>query len=126
MMAPYAVTKGAAIALAEILRVELKGTSIKPSLLIPGPVRTPFRETSQRHSTVQYDPQAEIDLQRQLDSIGINPDDVATFVLERIYKGAFYIFTHCGHRAAINDQFKELLTASDIGIAALRATSADK
>lgn len=90
---PYLVSKAAVVALAEALRLELAGTSIRTSVLLPGAVRTSLPETSQRAAPVEMTPQLLRDMHSVVDA-GLEPADVARHALTRIADGAFYVFTH--------------------------------
>ena len=113
-LGPYTASKAAVIALAETLRAELGGSSIGVSVLIPAAVRTDFSATSARLAPADFrDDRAkqvfgEIgDMLRQ----GLDPIDVASFVLKRIAEGAFYICTHPNFRDRIATRQRELLAA---------------
>jgi NADP-dependent 3-hydroxy acid dehydrogenase YdfG len=113
-LAPYAITKSALVALAESLRTELKGSRLGVSVLIPAAVKTEFSETSSRLAPKDFgNAQAEQVFNDIADVLrhGIAPKDVATFVLQRIADGAFYICTHPDAREAIAARQRELLAA---------------
>jgi len=113
-MAPYAVTKAGLVALAENLRTELKGTSLGVSVLLPAAVRTSFSETSQRLAPADFQNGQSAQIFQGIGNMlqhGIEPRDVANFVLKRIADGAFYIFTHPDFRDEIAARKNELVSA---------------
>lgn len=113
-MAPYAATKAGLVALAENLRVELKGTSLGVSVLLPAAVNTSFSQTSARLAPADFQNEEAAAVYKEIGDIlknGIAPNDVARFVLDRIEAGAFYIFTHPDFRDIIAGHQTELLAA---------------
>ena len=113
-LAPYSVSKAAAIALAETLRSELAATPIRPSVLIPAAVRTDFSATSNRHAPAEWDPQERaraLEHVRNMLDGGLDPLEVGRFVVAQMLRGAFYIFTHADFRAGIAARQAELLSA---------------
>jgi len=93
LMAPYSVTKFAAVALTESLHAELAmiGAPVKVSLLAPGPVKTgifdnPFGDIR--------NPAAErfvADLRHMLDTYGLEPGPFADKVFDALADGLFWI-----------------------------------
>jgi NAD(P)-dependent dehydrogenase (short-subunit alcohol dehydrogenase family) len=113
-LGPYSTTKAAAIALAETLRAELAATPIVPSVLIPAAVRTDFSATSNRHAPAEWDADERarsLEHVRHMLDGGLDPLDVGHFVVARMLRGAFYIFTHADFRAGIAARQAELLSA---------------
>jgi NAD(P)-dependent dehydrogenase (short-subunit alcohol dehydrogenase family) len=113
-LAPYASSKAAVIALAETLRAELAGTSIGVSVLIPAAVRTDFSATSARLAPTDFKDGRAAQVFDEISQVlqqGVDPADVAAFVLQRIAAGAFYIFTHPDFRQQIAARQRELLGA---------------
>jgi NAD(P)-dependent dehydrogenase (short-subunit alcohol dehydrogenase family) len=90
LMAPYSVTKFAAVAFTECLAGELKwlGTQIEVSLLAPGPVKSGiFREPA---TTMSADFRTMI--VDMLETNGLTPDDFAPRVFAAIDRGDYWIF----------------------------------
>ena len=90
---PYGVTKAAVVALAESLRIELAGTRVGCSVLLPGKIRTALPETSKRSAPLKLSPTL-VDAMTSFLADGLDPNDVAAYALDRVRAGAFYIFTH--------------------------------
>lgn len=90
---PYIATKAAVVAIAETLRLELADSPIRVSVLLPGAVHTDLPQTSARSAPVTMEREV-LDAMNGFLATGLEPGDVATFALDRIAAGAFYIFTH--------------------------------
>ena len=114
---PYGVTKAAAVALGETLSAELADTAIGVSVLLPGPVRTSFAATSERHSGATGDPQFWGKVTEYLDRNGLEPDALAEFTLDRIEVGALYIISHSGVRDVVMARGAALAAACEIALA---------
>jgi NADP-dependent 3-hydroxy acid dehydrogenase YdfG len=114
---PYGVTKAAVLALGEILNVELNDTAVGVSVLMPGPVRTGFAASSERHSGGTDNPQFWGMVTEYLDKSGLEPDALAEFSLDRIEAGALYIISHSGVRDEVMARGVALAAASEIVLA---------
>jgi len=110
---PYIISKSAAVALAETLRIELAESPVRASVLLPGPVRTDLPRTSANASPVPMDEQI-IDIMENFLATGLDPEAVGAFALDRVAAGAFYIFTHRQKDAEILSRHAEMAAAMAI------------
>ena len=121
--APYICSKAAVVALAETLRIELAETRIGLSVLLPGPVRTDLPRTSSSASPVPMD-EGIIDLMSNFLATGLDPEDVASFALDRVAAEAFYIFTHRQRDEEISARHAEIAAALAVTLEGGRAREA--
>ena len=107
---PYIVSKAAVVALAECLRMELANSPIQIAVLLPGSVRTDLAETSARSAPIALNARL-VDDMRNFLAAGMDPQVVASYALERMDAGAFYIFTHRQVDDEIERRLKEMSAA---------------
>ncbi|WP_249137637.1 SDR family NAD(P)-dependent oxidoreductase [Bradyrhizobium tropiciagri] len=121
-LSPYSATKFAVVSLSEGLAMQLKPLGIGVSVLCPSYVRTRIGESG-RNRPEQYGPRRQLDpaspmaaivaeIARRLEA-GLDPATVAAQVLAAIRDDQFYIFTHPGMRAEVEDRFSAILAAMD-------------
>ncbi|AGH48261.1 short-chain dehydrogenase/reductase SDR [Sphingomonas sp. MM-1] len=93
LMAPYSVTKFAAVALTESLHAELAmlGAPVRVSLLAPGPVKTAIFENPFGGAVNPATQRFVDELRHMLDSYGLEPGPFADKVYEAIAAGEFWI-----------------------------------
>lgn len=121
-VSPYSASKFAVVSLSEGLSAQLKPLGIGVSVLCPSYVRTRIGESG-RNRPEQYGPPRQhapdspaaaliAEIARRLEA-GLDPSLVATQVLAAIRDDQFYIFTHPGMRAEVEDRFAAILAAMD-------------
>jgi NAD(P)-dependent dehydrogenase (short-subunit alcohol dehydrogenase family) len=119
---PYAASKFAVVAMSEGLAAQLKPHRIGVSVLCPSFVRTGIGESG-RNRPERYGPARAPDpaspaaamvaeIKRMIDA-GLAPDYVAGRVLDAIRADEFYVFTHPGMRAEVEERFAAILAAMD-------------
>ncbi|MGF6432502.1 MULTISPECIES: SDR family NAD(P)-dependent oxidoreductase [Bradyrhizobium] len=121
-LSPYSATKFAVVSLSEGLAMQLRPLGIGVSVLCPSFVRTRIGESG-RNRPEQYGPTRQLDpaspmaavvaeIARRLEA-GLDPASVAGQVLAAIRDDQFYIFTHPGMRAEVEQRFSAILAAMD-------------
>ncbi|MCP1833941.1 NAD(P)-dependent dehydrogenase (short-subunit alcohol dehydrogenase family) [Bradyrhizobium sp. USDA 4532] len=121
-LSPYSATKFAVVSLSEGLAMQLRPLGIGVSVLCPSFVRTRIGESG-RNRPEQYGPTRQFDpaspmaavvaeIARRLEA-GLDPASVAGHVLAAIRDDQFYIFTHPGMRAEVEQRFSAILAAMD-------------
>ncbi len=121
-LSPYSATKFAVVSISEGLAMQIKPLGIGVSVLCPSYVRTRIGESG-RNRPEQYgppnrdapdSPAAAIvaEIARRLEA-GLDPAVVAAQVLAAIRDDQFYIFTHPGMRAEVEERFSAILAAMD-------------
>ncbi len=97
----YAATKAGVVGLMESLRVELSGTAVGTSVLLPGLVRTniasglrPPDDAGERSDAAPP----------EMDS-AMSPDHVGELVVAGVERGDFYLFTHSEHGPLLERRF---------------------
>ncbi|MGY2805374.1 SDR family NAD(P)-dependent oxidoreductase [Bradyrhizobium sp. USDA 4506] len=121
-LSPYSATKFAVVSLSEGLAMQLRPLGIGVSVLCPSFVRTRIGESG-RNRGEQYGPTRPLDpaspmaavvaeIARRLEA-GLDPASVAGHVLAAIRDDQFYIFTHPGMRAEVEQRFSAILAAMD-------------
>jgi NAD(P)-dependent dehydrogenase (short-subunit alcohol dehydrogenase family) len=121
-LSPYSATKFAVVSLSEGLAMQLRPLGIGVSVLCPSFVRTRIGESG-RNRGEQYGPARQLDpaspmaavvaeIARRLEA-GLDPASVAGQVLAAIRDDQFYIFTHPGMRAEVEQRFSAILAAMD-------------
>lgn len=116
----YSTSKFAVVGLTESLRQDLAETNIGVSLLCPGWVNTNILE-SERNRPDQFGTEDEhanaaalehTELMKTMaTSTGIEPDEVARYVVDGIKKNQFYLFPHPELKASAVARSEELLSA---------------
>ena len=120
-LGPYAVSKVAVVSLSETLRAELAmaGAPIGVSVLCPGFTNTNVME-GERNRPAQLGTEARTDeAQGFVDLIqgsfgtdeGKEPDDVAAQVIDAVHHDRFWVVSHAGLDAMIEDRFAGILDA---------------
>ena len=120
-LGPYAVSKVAVVSLSETLRAELAmaGAPIGVSVLCPGFTNTNVME-GERNRPAQLGAEARTDdAQQFVDFIkgsfetvdGKEPDDVAAQVIDAVHHDRFWVVSHAGLEAMIEDRFAGILDA---------------
>ncbi|MDB5972471.1 MAG: short-chain dehydrogenase [Hydrocarboniphaga sp.] len=111
--ASYVASKAGMLALSEALRLELRGSAIGVSVLLPAQVRTRLFETSSQ----QLAPQDADAMSRRaaarhrLEYEGMEPLEVGRQVLDAIRENRFYVFTHPQLGAAVEQRFGAMIEA---------------
>jgi len=121
-MGAYTTSKYAVMGYGETLRLELADENIGVSILFPAGMATRHLESSQKARPAELGPselrREDIDAMMQSRKIDLG-DHVATaehatrHLLRELAENRRYIITHGDCRAAINDNFQELLAAQD-------------
>lgn len=106
-LGPYGVTKAGAVMLAEILREELKGSSLNASVMCPSAVRTDLPNNVNRRVPGAWTETALANSKPSMDA-GLDPVDVGRFTLARIKDGDLYIFTHNVGEEVIRTRSEEM------------------
>ncbi len=118
-LAPYNVTKHAVVTLSETLYAELRaaGSRVGVSVLCPGFVKTRIFE-SERHRPDDWQRPADADpeqaklreiLQAEAMRGAMAPEQVAERVLDAIRSERFYLHTHEGSPAAVEQRMRAIL-----------------
>ena len=107
----YSASKAAIVAIAEALREECAGSAIGVSVLCPGLVSTQLIEgnAEQGPSGVclgEHEPELERAMRLALDS-----NSVGRLVVQGIYQGKFWLFTHPELKDALESRFSEITLA---------------
>ena len=108
----YGTSKFALVALSEALALDLRGSGVGVSVILPAAVSTEFYEHS---AELRGDlggpnlfPAASPDT-----LAGMTPDEVAARMIDGVKAGRFFIATHPSSRAAIEARHAELMAAYD-------------
>jgi NAD(P)-dependent dehydrogenase (short-subunit alcohol dehydrogenase family) len=116
-MGPYSASKFAVVGLSETLALELAGTSIGVSVILPAFVRTRIADcTRNRPSRYGAPPDVPAAAKEQLAALvrtGIDPREIARRVLVAVRDEDLYIVTHPEYRAAVEERFNKILAAHD-------------
>ncbi|UFX42667.1 SDR family NAD(P)-dependent oxidoreductase [Bradyrhizobium sp. 41S5] len=121
-VSPYSATKFAVVSLSEGLSAQLAPLGIGVSVLCPSYVRTRIGESGRNRPEHygpprQYDPASPAaamiaEIGRRLEA-GLDPAVVAARVVRAIHDDQFYVFSHPGMRAEVEDRFAAILAAMD-------------
>lgn len=119
---PYGASKFAVVSMSEGLAAQLAPHGIGVSVLCPSFVRTRIGESGRNRpgrygQSLPLDPASPAaamvaEIARQIEA-GLDPDSVATRVLDAIRDNELYIFTHSGMRAEVEARFAAILAAMD-------------
>jgi NAD(P)-dependent dehydrogenase (short-subunit alcohol dehydrogenase family) len=111
----YAMTKYAVVAASEALALDLEDSNLGVSVLCPALVATTLHESSQRRPARLGGPYQRpgADAAKAWQSAGLSPDDVGKRVLDAVARSEFFIFTHEGPRAWIEERHERLLAGFD-------------
>jgi NAD(P)-dependent dehydrogenase (short-subunit alcohol dehydrogenase family) len=114
VLGAYSVTKHAVVALSEALYYDLAatGSAVGVSVLCPGWVRTNIASSQRQPRGARWDPQRAAMgqlLARQI-AAGMDPAEVAGFVVEAIQTGRFYVITDSDRWAeGVKTRFGDIL-----------------
>jgi NAD(P)-dependent dehydrogenase (short-subunit alcohol dehydrogenase family) len=119
---PYGASKFAVVGMSEGLALRLRPLGIGVSVLCPSFVRTRIGESG-RNRPERYGAARTLDpnsasaalvaeIGRRIEA-GLEPADVAAKVLAAIRDDEFYVFTHPGMRAEVEQRFAAILAAMD-------------
>jgi short-subunit dehydrogenase len=109
---PYTASKHAALAISESLRLQLQGTPIGVSVLLPGPVRTNMMARARAHATRAGLALPPPDVASR--SVGgqvnyLEPADIAEIVAQGVRDKRFYLFTHPDSRRRVSERYERVL-----------------
>jgi NAD(P)-dependent dehydrogenase (short-subunit alcohol dehydrogenase family) len=112
---PYVASKFAVVGMSEGLASELKPLGIGVTVLCPGFVRTRIAEAGRNRSARYGAHVASLHSAAvaELVRAGMDPQAVATRVLDAIRDEELYAFTHAEYRDAVGERFRAILTAYD-------------
>jgi len=112
----YAATKFAVVAISESLQQELEGSGIGVSLLCPAAVDTAIYESTTRRPARfggPFVPPGGVPSRAELLPGALPPDTVGERVLHAIRTNEFFIFTHEGPRAWLEERHRRLMDGFD-------------
>jgi len=110
---PYSATKFAVVALSEGWAVQLAPEGINVAILCPGFVKTHFSKSA-RTRQAKFGGPAEFPQASARQAIpAIEPERVGERVLEAVYAGERYIFTHPDMRGLVQDRFARIMRGFD-------------
>lgn len=106
LVSAYGASKAAALALAQSVRMELAGSPIGISVLLPGLVKTEIAETMRRHAPVSDE--TTFAYMKTAPGPARDPLDIGNTALDAIAAGNFYIFTHPEHADIARTALREI------------------
>jgi NAD(P)-dependent dehydrogenase (short-subunit alcohol dehydrogenase family) len=109
----YATTKYAVMAISESLEHELTGTPIGVSVLCPAAVDTSIYDSAKRRPARFGGPTAPPDIKAEMLPDALPPDVIGERVVHAIRTKEFFVFTHEGPRAWIEERHRRLLDGFD-------------
>jgi NAD(P)-dependent dehydrogenase (short-subunit alcohol dehydrogenase family) len=113
---PHNAAKAGVVSLSQTLAAELAGTAIGVSVVLPGFVCTRAAE-SRRNRPERYGRPTETPAgptnHAAFIRTGIDPREVAPYVMRAIRDNDLYVFTHPEYRDAIEEHFRNVLAAHD-------------
>lgn len=108
----YAATKSALVSYSEALRIDLEGSGIGVSVVLPGAVASDFYLTSAQHrgdlGGTNLFPTTPSDT-----AAGMTPAEVAARIVDGVRDDRFFIATHTGTRPMVESRHAELMAAYD-------------
>jgi len=108
----YAATKSALVSYSEALRIDLEGSGIGVSVVLPGAVASDFYLTSAEHrgdlGGTNLFPTTPADT-----AAGMKPVEVAARIVDGVRDDRFFIATHAGTRPMVESRHAELMAAYD-------------
>jgi len=114
----YCVSKYGVVALTEVLyqELELEGSMVSASVLLPGPTHTQIATSSRNRPDTSDAALEDLDL-RDVDLFGgsipwKSPDEVGEIVLQGILNRELYLFTHPDLTDPILKRFREIESAA--------------
>jgi NAD(P)-dependent dehydrogenase (short-subunit alcohol dehydrogenase family) len=109
LLSAYTASKHALLGLSECLKLELEGTPIGVSVVGPGSTATDLGRTAQwvaaREGLAVANGE---ELARRL-AVGVNPDVVASRILDGVRNRQFHILTHPETRPSLEQRFNEMM-----------------
>lgn len=116
-LGPYAIAKGGAIALAEVLRQELRADDIKVSVLCPMRVATRIgqsgRNRADRFGGAKNSPDITDPRDESLAGKLIEVEEVVEQIFEGLAKNDLFIMTHAEGRAYVEKRFAKMSAGFD-------------
>jgi NAD(P)-dependent dehydrogenase (short-subunit alcohol dehydrogenase family) len=111
----YAATKSALVSYSEALRIDLEGTGIGVSVVLPGAVASDFYLTSAEHRGDLGGPNLFPTTPADT-AAGMQPAEVAARIVAGIEENRFFIATHAGTRPMVESRHAELMAAYDAAV----------
>jgi NAD(P)-dependent dehydrogenase (short-subunit alcohol dehydrogenase family) len=108
----YAATKSALVSYSEALRIDLEGTGIGVSVVLPGAVASDFYLTSAGHRGDLGGPNLFPTTPADT-AAGMKPAEVAARIVEGVRENRFFIATHAGTRPMVESRHADLMAAYD-------------
>lgn len=108
----YAATKSALVSYSEALRIDLEGSGIGVSVVLPGAVASDFYLTSAEHRGDLGGPNLYPTTPPDT-AAGMQPAEVAARIVDGVRHNRFYIATHASTRAMVESRHAELMAAYD-------------
>lgn len=116
-LGPYAISKGGVIALAEVLRQELREDGIKVSVLCPMRVRTRIgqsgRNRADRFGGAKDSPDIADPRDDRLAGKVIEVEEVVEQIFEGLARNDLFIMTHAEGRAFVEKRFAKIAAGFD-------------
>ena len=112
----YATAKFALVALSEALAHDLAGSGIGVSVVLPAAVASELYETSAQLRGSLGGPNL-FPTTPPDTAAGMSPEEVASRLLDGIRAGSFYIPTHAGTRAMLEERHRAIMAAYDAAAA---------
>jgi NAD(P)-dependent dehydrogenase (short-subunit alcohol dehydrogenase family) len=97
--APYSASKFGLVGISEVLRYDLARHNIGVTVMCPGAVETPLKNTVEIIGVDQGNPKI-IEMKRKFSDHAISPDRVASQIVRAIIKNRFLVITSADIRAA--------------------------
>ena len=111
----YLTAKGAVVTLSECLRIELAGSGVSVTVLIPGPTRSNIHHVAElRPPHLRDGPLSAFErslAERPLFGNGLDPVEVGGMVLDAVERDLMYVFTHNEFREGTAQRFEAILDA---------------
>lgn len=111
----YAATKSALVSYSEALKIDLDGTGIGVSVVLPGAVASDFYLTSAEHrgdiGGPNLFPTTPADT-----AAGMQPAEVAARIVAGVRDNRFFIATHAGTRPMVESRHADLMAAYDAAV----------
>jgi NAD(P)-dependent dehydrogenase (short-subunit alcohol dehydrogenase family) len=105
----YVASKFAVVGLSEAMRIDLAPHGIGVSVLCPGFVHTPLRETSRRHRPSAAAEQQDGGAALPPRPSAMQPSAVGDAVVDAIRHNRLYVLTHADYREAVADRMGRIL-----------------
>jgi NAD(P)-dependent dehydrogenase (short-subunit alcohol dehydrogenase family) len=108
----YAATKSALVSYSEALRIDLEGSGIDVSVVLPGAVASDFYLTSAEHRGDLGGPNLYPTTPPDT-AAGMKPAEVAARIVDGVRANRFFIATHAATRPMIESRHAELMASYD-------------